>query len=275
MPDRFVRSWKVTVGDVDVSSLDMSFSVMRSVRREPNTAEVSIHNLAPDTRGRLVATSNPRLVLRAGYVSDGDPPPTLFVGDAREVHSEPEVLGWVTKVSARDGGRAFRHSRMLKSYGEGTRVLQVLRDAAEALGVGEGNLAELEPFVVLQGGAQTFPDGYVASGPAHRVLNSIVRGAGLRWSVQNNAIQIMRRGRPLETQIVLLSSSTGLVDYPAEDEKGTVTARCLIQPGLDPGRRVRLDSEIKSGDFEIRKVVYSGDTMGTEWYATLELRASA
>lgn len=273
MPDRFVRTWRVTIGDVDVSSLDMSFSVMRSSRREPNTAEVTIRNLAPTTRGRLASTPNPRLVLRAGYVSDGDLPPTLFVGDAREVHSEPEPLGWITQISARDGGRAFRHARMLKSYGEGTRVLQVLRDAVEVLGVGEGNLAELEPFVVLQGGAQTFPDGYVASGPAHRVLNSIVRGAGLRWSIQNNAIQILRRGVALETQIVRLSSSTGLVDYPAEDEKGTITARCLIMPGLDPGRRVRLDSKNKSGDFEIRKVEYSGDTAGTDWYATLELRA--
>lgn len=273
MAVRFPRAWAVQVGDLDVSALDIEFSAMRSIRREPNEAEVKIYNLSPDSHKRLADQDSPTLILRAGYVSDGDPPPTIFVGDVRELYREPSGVDVVTRITARDGGRAFRQSRISKSYGEGTSVLRVLKDAVEAMGVGRGNLEEFQRFVELSGGATSFPDGFVATGPAHRVLNSILRGAGLRWSVQNNAIQIMRRRRALQSQIVRLTSDSGLVGTPTVDDKGVVTATALLQPGIDPGRLVRVDSREIQGDYEIRRVEYSGATAGGDWYAKLELKA--
>jgi len=85
----------------------------------------------------------------------------------------------------------------------------------------------------------------------------------------------MRRRTPLQRTAQLLNASTGLIGSPSKDKKGVVTARVLIRPGLDPGRRVVLESALVSGSFEIRSLEIVGETRGNEWTATLELRPLA
>ena len=269
----FDRRWYLSIGTLDVSDLDLGFTVERSTRREPNTAEIRIWNLSRDSRALVEDTPNARVVLRAGYAEDGDPPPVLFVGDKRRAWTERDGPDFVTIVQSRDGGRAYNQARISRSYAPGTPVRSVLVDVVEAMGIGRGNLDEFSSAYALRNGADSFPDGFVASGPVRNVLDDLVRGAGLRWSVQNGALQLQRRGTPLQTRAVLLSHETGLVESPTRDEHGTVTALCLIQPGLDPGRRVVLESDVISGGFEIRKVSYTGETRGNDWHATLELKA--
>lgn len=271
----FGRTWALSVGELDVSELDLSFSIEKSTKREPNTCEVRVHNLSPDSRAEIEGARGPRVVLRAGFEDDGDPPPVLFSGDARLQWTERDGTDFVTHVQARDGGRAYAEARVSRAYGPGVAVRDVLADAVDALEIGRGNLGEFST-AALRTGATRFEDGYVVDGPARGVINTILRGAGLRWSVQNGALQIMRIGQALQTEAVVLSPDSGLVESPTRvregTERGKVTARCLLQPGLDPGRRVVLESRVISGEYEVRKVTYSGDTKGNDWHATLEMR---
>ena len=94
------------------------------------------------------------------------------------------------------------------------------------------------------------------------------------------AAKLQRQGEPLQTREIVLSASSGLTGAPTWDERGRRTngrrgraqVQCLIMPGLDPGRRVRVESDTVTGDFEIRKVGLAGDTRGNDWFADLELR---
>lgn len=269
------RRWALQVADLDVSGLDMSFRVEKSTKRTPNTAEIRIWNLS-DTSRSIVETGDPRVViLRAGYAEDGNPPPVIFLGDVRKARTEIDAVDVVTIVPGRDGGQAFSDARISKAYPAGAPVARAIRDAVDALGIGPGNLSEFEARLRLRSGGDTFPDGYVAEGPARATLDALIRGTGLRWSIQDGALQVQERGRALATQAVLLTPETGLVGSPSKGEKGIVTARCLIQKGLDPGRRVVVESRLVSGEYEIRRVVYEGETAGQAWYATLELRPIA
>lgn len=265
------RTWLVTVGDLDVSRLDISFNVVKSTSREPNTLDLRILNLSREKRAGLENARRPRVVLRAGYKADGDPPPLLFTGDARRVFSERSNLEIVTNIQASDGGREIQTARISKSYSPGVRVAVVLRDTVEALGIGVGNLADFEASYSARNGASVFPNGYTADGPARRVLQDLVRAAGLRWSVQNGALQLLRVGRALQSTALRLEGSSGLVGTPTKDERGKVTATVLLQPGVEPGRRVVMASDTIEGGYEVRQTVYKGDTSGTDWYATLEL----
>jgi hypothetical protein len=270
----FGRQWSLQVGTLDLSDLDLAFQVERSVRREPNVAEIRVWNLSETTRAQVEARGT--VVLRAGY----EDPPTLFRGDIRRAWTESDGIDNVTVLQARDGGRAYSEARIARSYNPGTPVVTVLRDVVADMEIGEGNLSEYAAAYALRNGADTFGDGYVAAGPARRVLDALTRAAGLRWSVQNGALQILQQGRPLQTRAVLLSSDTGLVDSPAWDEvgrrtrgrRGTVTCKTLIQPGIEPGRRVVLESRHISGGFEVRRIKYQGETRGDPWFASLELR---
>ena len=271
MADLFDRRWSIQIGTLDVSELDITFNVVKSTKREPNTAEVTIRNLSEDSRSKVEGAEGESLTVRAGYLSD-DIPPTIFAGDARRILSEPDGIDIITTIQARDFGRLYQLARVNKSYGPGTPVETVLRDLVSAMGVGPGNLEEFAPAYTLRNGSTNFADGYVTSGPVRRAMNALVRGAGLRWSIQNNALQLQRRGQPLQSTAALLRSDTGLVGSPTKDRKGVVTATTLIQSGLDPGRRVSLDTRLVSGEYEVRRVEYTGETRGNPWYANLELR---
>lgn len=258
---------------MDLSDLDIAFKVERSIRREPNKAEIKVWNLSASTRARVERGGI--VILRAGFEN----PSTLFRGDTRSVYTEREGPDVITTITARDGGRAYSDTRISRSYGAGTTVVTVLRDVVEAMGIGQGNLSDFAA-VALRNGSSTFADGFVAAGPARRVLSSILRGQGLRWSVQNGALQIQRGQNALQVQSVVLASDTGMVESPQWDEKGqrlgarvgVLTVKSLIQPGLEPGRKVFVQAERVTGDFEVRKVVYTGETRGNDWYATMELR---
>lgn len=265
------------MGSLDLSDVDLAFRVERSVRREPNLAEIRVWNLSPTSRATVEAGGI--VSLRAGY----EDPPMLFRGDSRRVWTARDGIDVVTTIQARDGGRAYSESRIARSYGAGTRPVSVLRDVVAAMDIGEGNLADFESSFAMRNGSAVFAGGYVAHGSCRSVLNDLVRSAGLRWSVQNGSLQILRQGVPLQSRSVVLASDSGLVDSPAWDEtglqsrgrRGICTARALIQPGIEPGRQVQLESASISGSFEVRKATYTGETRGNDWYVALELRPSA
>lgn len=267
----YQRAWTVRVDNMDLSGLHGDFSVFKSDKREPNTAEIKIFGLASDTRSRLEGSRDLPITLGAGYQGDTDPP-ILFVGDSRSARSSRDGAEIITTIQARDFGRLYQQARLIRSYGPATPVVNVLRDLVRAMGVGEGNLAEFAAAFQLRNGMTNFPDGYAIQGPVRRSMDALLRGAGLRWSIQNNALQIQRQGQPLQTRAVYLSASSGLIGSPEKDSKGVVTAVSLIQGGLDPGRKLSLDSERVSGDYKIRTVEYQGALPGAEWYATLTLK---
>ncbi len=269
------RQWALQIGGLDLSDLDIAFKVARSVRREPNTAEIQIWNLSRTSRATVEAGGT--LVLRAGY----EDPPVLFRGDSRAVETSREADDWVTTIWARDGGRAYSEARIARAYAAGTACATPLRDALAEMEIGEGNLEEYTQAFRLRNGAARFEDGYVAAGPCRRVVNDLVRAAGLRWSVQNGALQLMSRDQPLQSRSVVLSSDSGLIESPTWDERGRLTrgrrgiltAKALIQPGLDPGRKVFVDSEHVTGHFEIDAGTWAGGTRENDWAATLSLRS--
>lgn len=267
----WLRRYRLVAHTLDVSALDVAFNVARSTTREPNTAEIQVWNLSPSNRSALESAERPSVLLRAGYEADGDPPPLIFRGSARRVYSERDGLDTVTTLECSDSGREIGRARISRSYAPGTPATRVLRDAVAAAEIGEGNLGEYEASYRARNGSTIFADGYAADGPVRRVIQTLARAAGLRWSVQNGALQLQRAGAPLQTEAPRLSAASGLVGTPTRDARGKVTATALLQPGLEPGRRIVLDSAEIQGSYEIRQVVLKGQSFGAEWHATLEL----
>lgn len=253
---------------VDISALDCQFEVFKSTKREPNTASLTVFNMAQTTLGRINDTDQGLIRISAGYV--GGLSSLLFVGEARGPVTEIQDVDRSITFEGRDGGRNYAISRMAQSYPPGTRAFDVLQDCVEAMRVGRGNLSEFQDFALSHGGAD-FPDGFTAHGQTHRIVNQICRGAGLRWSIQNNAFQLLRRRQALQTTAVRLSPETGLKDTPVKGKRGRVQAISAIIPGLDPGRRLILESRTVSGTYIIKAVTYSGDTRGDNWDATIDL----
>lgn len=288
MPRLFGRTWNLRIADFQSTDIDFSFAIEKSLRHEPNKATITPYNLSaahrrqieqlnvytrPGATGTSHAQGRIRVELEVGYQEARF---LLFRGDLRTGLSE-RPGEWQTKIEGEDGGRAILWARVNRSYQPGTPVATALRDCAEAMGVGVGNLADYSD-VRLEGGSNLFTMGTVLTGPAPDELHGLCRSLGLTYSVQNGVLQFIRRGQALQAQTVVLrsgtaqSAGTGLVEIPTRQPDGTIIVKALIQPELYPGRQVQIDTDNVRGFYRIYKAKYAGDTSTPDWYVTLECR---
>jgi len=285
MAELWGRVWSLQVGTLrvegaaprdrgeDLYSLAVEFSVKKSLRREPNEAEITLWNLSREHRAALAAMeADADTVLRVGYHDTGLE--QIFSGDLRASPAEWDGPQVKVTLEGSDGGTAYRSARIQRSFAPGTSVYTVLAAAVDALGVGRGNLPQLRDQIRLTSTGNTYPGGTTLSGPARDEINRIVRGCGGSWSIQNGVFRLRLRG-PSQATALRVSPRTGLVGSPTQaTDRGvtTVSAKVLMLPGLYPGRVVQIQSREIEGNYEIHRVEYTGETRGQEWGATLELR---
>jgi hypothetical protein len=265
----FGRRWRITVGTLQSSEIDVRFKVTRTLTTAPGTAEVELFNLTTDHRREIHQARLPLVRIEAGY---RDAMPMLFQGDGRRVDVTRDGADWVTKVTAGDGEHAIRTARVSRSFGPDTQLQGVVQAIADAMGVGSGNVVEQLRGRGLDRLGDTFPEGLVLSGLAAVQLSAMLRSAGLTWSVQDGVLQVIPRGGALTRTAVRLTPDTGLIESPEVGKSRVVTARALLIPDLVPGQLVQLESRVVAGLYRIEKAEYAADTRGDDWTASLELR---
>lgn len=284
------RAITVTVGTIQIRDLAMSFKVKRTLKPEPNTADITIWNLNADHRRQLeqlqiaeipikadkksgavpLKKGGPGIILcqiEAGYTSGTS---VLFVGDLRTGYSPHEGPQYKTVLTTGDGETKIRTARISTSLAKGAaNPAAVLKAVAKALGVGDGNLTKAVQQVQAAGISNHFSEGWTASGSVFREMNAICRTCGLTWSVQNGVLQILPLGKALEGTALDVSESTGMVGSPTVGVDGVLKVKTLLIPDVIPGRLLVLKSEALSGNYRIESVESTGDTHGTAWYHSI------
>lgn len=276
------RVWSVTVGalvggvrkGLKVDKHRVSFRAEKTLKPEPNKCEISIHNLSAEQRGQIEelrpkagdARGIP-LLIEAGYKSTGLT--QIWLGDLRTAYSEYSKPDWVTKIETGDG-EAAKGSTVHVAYGPGTSPDVALRAIVKALGIDEGNAAAAAVKLRQAGGASLFPKRLVLSGSASRTLDLFCQSAGLEYSVQDGAVQILDRGKVLSSKAVKLGPRTGLIESPSVDPKGVLSFKMLIQPDIKCGSLLVVDSSTAKGNYRITKATWEGDTHAQPWYISGE-----
>lgn len=264
-----------------IKDLRVSFKVVKSLVKDPNTCEIKVYNLAESTRKALPGTGA-KIILWAGYQGSIE---QLYIGDAKTIDSVQDGTEWVTTVRCGDGERAIQSARISTSFGPGTPFGAVLTEIGRAAKVDIGNLGKVVSR--LPSSAQ-YVHGYTAHGLALSELDKVLKAAGFEWSIQDGALQVLAPGETTTEEVIVLSSETGLVGSPemATGEKKAsgkksekppakpvLKAKGLLQGGFRPGRRVQVNSRQYNGVFRCQKVEQEGDTASGPWYSALELEA--
>jgi len=269
------RSARVVVDTIEVvldpesldQSLDFAFSVERSLKPEPNNAEIQIWNLNPDNRSRLEELKEVGCTVEAGYAEKST---QIFSGTLRTVYTAQEGSDLVTNIQSGDGKKQYQQSRVNISIAKGTSNADAVQKVVKALGIGEGNLASQK--AKLAATPALFPAGGVLSGSASQILTRILQSIGFEWSIQEGALQVLQQKTPLGPTATLLMSETGLVGSPSVDSKGILTCQTLMIPEIFPGRLLVLESQRLSGNYRVEKCVYSGNTAANDWYINIEAK---
>jgi hypothetical protein len=256
----------------DQASLDVSFAVERSLKPEPNTAEIQVWNLNPDHRSQLEEPKGElgqrvAVEVEAGYEGGFA---KLFSGTMRTAFTTREGPDLVTTLQSGDGEKEYQQSRINLSIAKGTPNASVFQQIVKKLGIGEGNLATATPLLLAT--PPLFPQGGVLSGSASQIMTRTAQSLGFEWSIQEGTLQLLQARAPMAASATLLSASTGLVGSPSIDNEGILTAQCLLIPDVFPGRLIVLESERLSGSYRVEKCNYSGNTAGPDWYIDLEAK---
>jgi hypothetical protein len=250
-----------------IENLRITFSIEKNNESTPNKSEISVYNLAPDTRS-IISAKNTRARLYVGYygltknalinagINLNSNVALIFAGNIHKVTEEIKVPDLITKIELADGENVYRNSRLEKGYPPNINLRSIFADLNKAMGIGKGSQDEI-PNV-------KYANGVTLSGLTRDHLDTLCKANGLEWSIQDEQLQIITKGNGTSDSIVVLDSNTGLIASPNKTDTG-VEFTSLMQPSIRPGRRVQVDSRILKGTFIVRNVTHSGDSQEGEF----------
>jgi hypothetical protein len=280
---QWLRACTLVVGGgtsgLDLSQLRIKFTTHKGDVETPNNADITVYNLAPETLSRIRGEFK-RVVLSAGYQGNCG---VIFDGQIRQVRNRTEGADTLTEITVADGDRAYNYATVSATLAAGVRPTGQIAAAATAMadkGTALGYLPDLA--------GQALPRGKVIWGMARKVLRDVTQSTDTTWSIQDGLLQVLPGTGYLPGADVVLTSATGLIGSPEQTNDG-IKARCLINPRLKIGGRVKLDNasiqtakkDLKLGAFDksakldrdgwyrILKAEFTGDTRGSDWYADL------
>lgn len=248
------------------SILKVTFGITSTIKKDPNSCELQIYNLNDGTRASLQKRGQ-QTIVEAGYISNRS---VVFRGVLEYSSSVYNGTDWITTLQTSDGTDKIKSKRINKSIKGPAKAGDVLRVAAEAMGLKPGNLRKAIKRGSIRGNLAEFTNGIVLSGKADKVLDSVVRSMGYFYSIQGGQLMLFGPDDFNGSTAVVISKETGMVGSPEPGDDGFVNVRTLIQPNLLPAYRVKVVSENANGFYRIERVDYSGDTWGNDWYADLE-----
>lgn len=260
---------------LEVSGLRVVFQVMKTSTSEPNTATVSVYNLAEASRGRIKAKDQ-AVVLRAGYV---DLVEQVCAGVIKRVEHRREGVNIVTTMELKDGGQDLLEPEFRRSYSGRTSKQRIINDILSTMPhTSRGSIAA-SGIGGSTSGKMSF------STTSKLALDRCAKAWDFEWSIQDGAIQILDPTgtvEPVELAVVI-GPDSGLLGSPSKTgqegrrSSGRVRKQqpgakfqSLLFPSIRPGRYVLLKSEFVAGAFKVQSVNHAGDTHGTEWSSDVE-----
>lgn len=237
-------------------------------RNKLNQAEINVYNLSPTNR-QLVEDRSIDIILEAGYVGARF---QIFQGDLSFGENVREGTDWITTFEATDGGRQVRNGRVQEQTAAGAPLDRVLNQLAAAAGLGSGNITQRISQGGLRESFDSFATARVVSGNAFAELTRIARSAGLDATIEDGQVQLLAPTEGTTEGVAIIDASTGLIGSPERGDRGIVRATTLIRPQINPGRRVRLESQSLDGLYVTESIRHVGDTHGQPWYSELELK---
>lgn len=250
-----------------ITDLRVRFSIEKDLGKDPNKCELKIDNLSETTRAKIQAKPL-QIRLECGY---GDDYKLIYIGDLIYGSSRREGPNWVTTLQLGSGIRAYRHARVNRSFVEGTTYKQVLRELALSMNATLPTEANDSAF------DKQFVSGVSIHGKASAWMDKILEPLNMTWSVQDNRLQILKKGEARASKAFPISQKNGMIGTPefgspTRKQKPTLAVQMLLYPELYPGGRVKMESEGIDGVFRVNKLQHVGDTHGAEWFTTIEGR---
>lgn len=256
----FLREAVLTVGSKQFNTR-IAFEIKKNNESDPNKAKISLYNLSGDSRSYLEKTTD-LMRLEAGYQGNLG---IIFQGEISKkgIRNERKGGDIVTTLLCGDGQTALTDMHLEMSWKEGVTCQQIVDKAVKEIG--------LHMRIVNGNLSKQYIHGKAYSGTIRQLLDEITAYCGLKWSVQNNAIQVFPKDSAVTQNVFLISSESGMIGLPSKGEKGIIV-RSLLNAQLIPDGFFRLVTKelTGTGTYRIVDVKHVGDTREGDWYTEVE-----
>lgn len=260
-------------GDGSTPGLRIRAQISKTSEKEPNTCKITVTNLSPSTRQSL-QTLGVKVLLEAGYQDTGMT--GIFQGDVSFVDHLHPAADLDTVIKCRDGDLWYRWQRLNgPSFQRGCTVAQLVHAICDQTGMPFPAVVPVAaPTRSGQGWATPFQQGYTLSGTAQSQLDILLKGIGLKWSIQNGQLQILGPGQVLDTSIPVISPSTGLwgsAEMGTPETKGKPALLKFVSAlvPVNPRGVVHLTDSRYDTDVTVVKAEFNLDTEGGPWDTTI------
>lgn len=276
-------------GPQQPSPLRISFDIEKTSVGAPNHSKFQIYNLS--TISRQGIKKGYLVQLQAGYNGLIQ---TLFTGNvaANGIKSERAAdSSIITTLECGDGESAIVQAIINppKSYPSGTTLAQIIQDVADAMSIqNSSNPVGMNAGIAVGIPSVTYTRGITISGFCRDILDTLLKGQGLRWSVQNGNLDIVPLKSYDQKKAIVVASgvvtdpntgqssfnagnATGLIGVPSMNA-GQLEFTSLLNPELVPNTLIQMISEntALNGFYKIVKAHYEGDTHEQKWQATCQ-----
>lgn len=216
---------------LDLSQLQIKFSVKRSDTMTPNTADIYVYNLAPDEALRIKKEFT-QVTLQAGYEANYG---VIFKGNIKQViiGRESATTSFIN-IIAGDGDRAYNYAIVNRTIAAGASQQDQVNaslGSMAAKGVGQGHMIEF--------GTVQLPRGKVMYGNANEYLRSAAETSQSTWSIQDEKVFFVSKRAYLPGEAVRISAETGMIGYPQQTNEG-VNVKTLLNPSIQVMGRINL-----------------------------------
>lgn len=257
--DKFGRNYILEVGTDDGETLtitlpfSLEMDITRNTLTSANVCQLRIYNLSLKNRNQIRFNSSDygkfrAIKLRAGY---GQNLPEVFSGNISQAWSVREGTNFITQIECYDGGFAFTNGKTNMAFPAGTPQKEVLTTLAGTLpNVKLGTVGDY-PGTLARGNSY--------SGNTAEILGELSGGG---FFVDQGKANILGSNEYIAGAggTTLISSQSGLLGTPVL-EQTIVRFDMIFEPGLNVGRKIKLDSITGmnfNGDYKITGVKHRG-----------------
>lgn len=254
-----VAQTETTGNAKDIKNLRMNFNIRKTSEPDANRATINVYNMNPSNRGFLEESGTDLFaIFLAGYSNQEK---IMFKGDVTWSGSQKQGPDIISTIEAGDGDKKIKKTRSKKTFAPGVNLTQIITTLIGDLGFLIGNVSDI-PTDISNTGVSV-------SGQTSELLTKFLSKVNLEWSVQNNTIEIKPVDQASKVSVVRLTSATGLLGSPIKKKEG-IQFTSLLDPMLEPGAPVKIESRFINGIFVCRNVVQEGDTREGPWQSTVE-----
>lgn len=280
---QWLRKYNLIVGGlggtgIQLTGAEIQFKVEKNNTSEQNKMNLKIYNLSQSNRDSI-SIKDTVVYFQVGYTELK----TLFAGTVVAVKVEKEDTNFIVEIECGDGNLQLRESVTSRSFKSGATVRQVVTSLVDDLNtVGTDKISIKE----LNGDAldDTYQNGIAISGRTKNALDNVLKGKNLQWCINNLKFEVNPVYKPNKEDAVYLSAATGMIAVPTFQNQDSdkmidsagvntlngVKARCLLNPNIEPAKRIIIESLGQSKTYMVQKVTHEGDFWANKWETYIE-----